>query len=932
MSTGGMTLEKLQVIIEAETRPFREELAKMKAEMNSATSHVEKQTSKIRNAFSSLKGVISLALGAGLIKLGKDAITMASDLQEVQNVVDVAFGDMAYKCEAFAKTAIKQFGMSELSAKQTASTFMAMGKGIGMASDQASDMAIQIAARSADVASFFNISQSEAATKLKSIYTGETETLKDLGVVMTQVNLKQYALAHGMSDNIEQMDQASLTTLRYKFVMDQLALAEGDFARTSGSWANQVRILKEQWKQLLGIIGNGLMAIFTPVINVLNKVLSKILQFAQVVQAVFSLLFGKKGNSANDSAKKIGTSLGTAEDNAGGLNDNLDKTSDKAKKAAKAMGQLASIDEINNMTSSTNSDSGTGGTGSISGIDAGSFDWGLDKEADTSGIDKTVAKIKKEIEGLKKFLEKYKVPITSIMAGIVAALGTLWMIKNWGSLISPIKNLFINLSALIGIIKDVGIFETFSAMVMGVSTPMAAIVIAVAAVVASLVYLWQTSDEFRNNVMEAVQSLMGVLQNIYENVLVPLFAFLGDVFATVLMPIGIFIADVIVTAVDLVANVALALWTNVLVPLANFLVNILAIALKGVIQVWEAWKPVIDMIYAVIMTIWNEVLKPIVEWIKHYFITIFEEWGKVIDELLPHVEEMFTGLIDFFVGVFTLDLDKCWQGIKEIFQGFDDFLSGVFSIDWEKSFGSLGKVLNTFFADLKVIWDGIKKMFNGIIEFITGIFTGDWKKAWNGVKDIFKGMWDSLKGIVKLAWDAILVLFKNGGKIFSGVVDGIAKVFKTIVNCIIDGLNKVIAWPFNKINQTLNDIRDIDIPLIGKPFAGLWGYNPIYVPQIPKLARGAVVTTATPAIFGEAGAEAVMPLENNTGWMAKIAYGISGYMHGGMGEDLNDLIILMQELIDIVRDKDTNVYIGIDDDKMNEMNRRAERLRRLRTG
>lgn len=930
----GMTLEKLQVIIEAETKPFRDELNKMKSEMNATTSHVEKQTSRIKRAFSGIKGAIGLALGAGLIKLGKDAIDMASDLQEVQNVVDVAFGDMAYKCEAFAKTAIKQFGMSELSAKRTASTFMAMGKGIGMAGDQASNMAIQIAARSADVASFFNISQSEAATKLKSIYTGETETLKDLGVVMTQVNLKQYALAHGMSDNIEQMDQVSLATLRYKFVMDQLSLAEGDFARTSGSWANQVRILQEQWKQLLGIIGNGLVAVFTPVINVINKVLSKIIQFAQVVQTVFSSLFGKKGNSTADNAKKIGTSLGTAEDNAGGLNNNLDKTSDKAKKAAKAMGQLASIDEINNMSSSSSSGNDSGGsTSGIGGIGVGELDWGLDQEGDTSGMDKTIAKIKKQMEDLKAFLIKYKAPITSIMAGIVAALGTLWMIKNWGSLVAPIASVFTWLTNLMKVIAvgPAG-WKALITSMLGVSAPMAAIVIGVGAVVAALVYLWQTSDEFRRNITDAVQSVMGILQNIYDGILVPLFTFLGDVFATVLMPIAVFLADVFVTAVDLLANVVLSCWNNVLAPLVNFLVNIMSIALKGVIQVWEAWKPAINIIYAAIMTVWNEVLKPIVEWIKQHFITIFEEWGEVIDELLPHIESIFQGLVDFFVGVFTLDIDKCWKGITEIFKGFDNFLSGIFSINWEKSFGFFGKILNSFFADLKQIWEGIKKMFQGIIDFITGVFSGDWKKAWNGVKSIFSGMWDSLKGIVKMAWNSILGLFSNGGKIFSGVVDGIARAFKNIVNCIIDGLNRVISWPFNKINQTLNDIRNIDIPIIGKPFAGLWGYNPIYVPQIPKLARGAVVTTATPAIFGEAGAEAVVPLENNTGWMAKIAQGITGYMHGGFNDDLNDLLILMQELIDIVREIDPTVYVGLDEDTLNDVNRKAERLRKLRTG
>ena len=113
---------------------------------------------------------------------------------------------------------------------------------------------------------------------------------------MTQTNLKQFALSQGIKTNIDDMNQAQLTTLRYNFVMQQLQMAQGDFAKTSGTWANQVRILQEQFKQLLGIIGNGLIAALTPAIQVINFVIGKLITLANVVAGVFSKLFGKKSS------------------------------------------------------------------------------------------------------------------------------------------------------------------------------------------------------------------------------------------------------------------------------------------------------------------------------------------------------------------------------------------------------------------------------------------------------------------------------------------------------------------------------------------------------------------------------------------------------------------------------------------------------------
>lgn len=213
---------------------------------------------RLGNSIRGIMGSLGFAIGiAGLVSLGKQAIDTASDIQEVQNVVDTAFGSMAYKMEEFAKTSVKQFGISQLSAKQMGSTFMAMGASMLDNMEEASDMAINLTARAADMSSFYNKSIEETSYALKSIYTGETESLKEYGVVMTQVNMEEFARQQGINKSIQAMTQAEKVELQYAYVMQQTALAAGDFAKTSDSWANQTRILSEQFKELLSVLGSG---------------------------------------------------------------------------------------------------------------------------------------------------------------------------------------------------------------------------------------------------------------------------------------------------------------------------------------------------------------------------------------------------------------------------------------------------------------------------------------------------------------------------------------------------------------------------------------------------------------------------------------------------------------------------------------------------
>ena len=172
----GMTLEKLQVIIEAQTKPYRDEVEKLKRQTTSAANHVERQTAKMKKSFGGLGKVVASVLGVGaIVAFGKSCIKLGSDLAEVQNVVDVTFGRMSGAVNAFSQNAITQFGLSELTAKKYMGTYGAMAKSFGIVEEAGYQMSASITGLTGDVASFYNLSTDEAYTKLKSIFTGETE-------------------------------------------------------------------------------------------------------------------------------------------------------------------------------------------------------------------------------------------------------------------------------------------------------------------------------------------------------------------------------------------------------------------------------------------------------------------------------------------------------------------------------------------------------------------------------------------------------------------------------------------------------------------------------------------------------------------------------------------------------------------------------------
>lgn len=290
----------------------------------------------------------------------KDAIDISSSLTEVENVVRTTFGNYEKLIQDFSKTSIQDFGMSELTAKQVASRFQAIGTAMGFSQGKMADMSLQLTKLTADMASFYDMEQSDVARNLQAVFTGETEPLRKYGLDLTQATLKEWAMKQGLDADISSMTQAEKTMLRYQYVMANTAAAQGDFARTSDTWANQVRILKQSFEQLAAIIGGALINAFKPFVRTLNAVMQKVIAFATTVTNALGSIFGWKFEiSAGGLADDWSDAAGSAADIA-------DSTGQAAKNVEKMNKGLRAFDELNLITTPDNS-SGSGSSGSGGG-------------------------------------------------------------------------------------------------------------------------------------------------------------------------------------------------------------------------------------------------------------------------------------------------------------------------------------------------------------------------------------------------------------------------------------------------------------------------------------------------------------------------------------------------------------------------------------
>lgn len=363
---------------------------------------IDNGLAQIENKIKSMAATIGLAFGVKeLIDFGKRSIDAASDLAEAQNVVDTAFGAMSWKMEQFAATALKTYGISELTAKNMGSTYMAMAKGMGVATDAASDMAVTLTGRLSDIMSFYNKTQSEVDTIGRALITGETEPLKAIGVVMTQTNLSAYAMAQGFAKTYDEMSSNEQLLVRYKYFLEQTALAQDDFAKTSEGWANQTRLLDERLNEFMTNLGSVIMNVLTPALQFANE----------AVTFLNDLFFG-----GNDNAEDI-----TAAKNAEAITDEVTSMGTAADKSKKKLNNLLSgFDELH-IISGAGSDKDKENT-TDAGIDTSNL-LGVNLEADTETASKAAKKYREILEEIYFTIKNH--PFTKAIVGVFETVGNL---------------------------------------------------------------------------------------------------------------------------------------------------------------------------------------------------------------------------------------------------------------------------------------------------------------------------------------------------------------------------------------------------------------------------------------------------------------------------------------------------------------------------
>lgn len=267
----------------ASIQEAREELARASAALDQLEDHTNKST----DAFSRLAKAIGLVMIARkALDTIKTGIDYASDLAEVQNVVDVTFGSATEAINSWSKECLAAYGMNEVSAKRYAGTLGAMLKSSGLAGDAIVDMSKDMVGLAGDMASFYNLDLETAFEKIRSGISGETEPLKQLGINMSVANLEAYALSQGITTAYNEMSQAEQVMLRYNYLMSTTADAQGDFARTQDSYANQTRLLSESWLEFTGIMAEQLLPVLTTIVSWLNNIVAFLTENADMVSAV----------------------------------------------------------------------------------------------------------------------------------------------------------------------------------------------------------------------------------------------------------------------------------------------------------------------------------------------------------------------------------------------------------------------------------------------------------------------------------------------------------------------------------------------------------------------------------------------------------------------------------------------------------------------
>ncbi|APM39925.1 phage tail tape measure protein [Clostridium kluyveri] len=274
--------------LEIKLNKAKQTLSQMENELSKTNKEIETQSSRWTSLSKSLDGIgskmktigegfsnvgskLSLAVTAPLVAAGVASVKLASDTAESMNKVEVAFGSVNQKVKDWSNTTLKSYGIAKGTALDMSALYGDMATSMGLSQEEAAKISMSLVGLAGDLSSFKNIDIKQAEEALNGIFTGETESLKMLGVVMTDANLQQYAYSKGIQKRTQDMTEAEKVQLRYNYVLEKTKNAHGDFERTGAGTANQMRVFQESLKELGATMGQNILPIITSIITTLNE-------------------------------------------------------------------------------------------------------------------------------------------------------------------------------------------------------------------------------------------------------------------------------------------------------------------------------------------------------------------------------------------------------------------------------------------------------------------------------------------------------------------------------------------------------------------------------------------------------------------------------------------------------------------------------------
>lgn len=635
-------------------------------QLNMFQATTTKTMAGVSKAFKIGLGYITLRAIGGFVKA---TTKIASDLTEVQNVVDVTFGNMSKDINSFSKDALESFGLGELAAKKFSSTMGAMLKSSGVTGEEVKDMSINLTKLTGDMASFYNLDNEAAYAKIMSGMAGMSRPLKELGVSMDVANLEAFALSEGLGKAYSKMSQAEKTILRYNYLMSVTGDAQGDFARNSWNWAHQLKILKEQWTLLKGTIGAGFINALAPIVVWFNKIIKTIQIAAEYFKAFTTLIFGEsqvRSGGAGVVVSDMADSLGDAEEGFG----DVGKAGKKAGKDLK--GALAGFDEINSLADKANDGAGglddaLAGIGGVGAVDLGQASSGqLD-------LDINIDKVEEKLNMVKGFFtDLYNSSSIILLKGIFESIAEFWLNslnKYKPMLIQSAKDTFDNMINTLKLWKTI-IVDTFN-IVTGKYRDFI--------------------DENKADIQKYTDSVVGIFTDLWilsNKIWSDALKILKDFW-------NAWGKDIVEGAMNIMLDIGkwfLYLWNNLVKPtwdvMMKWITKIWNESLKGIVTELVGF---VGRVGVLITQVWNGILKPLIDLIltilvptfKNSFNLILDIVGTAINGIggiIQNLLKILNGIIDFVSGAFTGNWKKAWQGVSDIFKGIMGGLEAIFKV------------------------------------------------------------------------------------------------------------------------------------------------------------------------------------------------------------------------------------------------------------